>query len=597
MINNSISSQFNNDNLNTFDANSIKPSPAQQSSSYFTAGKVAILFASILGGAAAGIAIATLAHLAILPLASVAGSIMFIIALGLLSNPDPDPLPEPDAITTTVDLIQQDINALVAPTPRAVQFSEATLQAFDKLLTDIQESVKRPDTVLDEDHIERNYKVRQLLNQLPEEEQRIRKEQLQKVLNNACVLRELKEKGKLVTGSSSEIKVLRFLGYPIDDESTYNDKEKIYGILRDAIQQQLLVEGFSGSLKNVRMTLMQKALHARLSTLNIVSDHQVQKFKEAVKFYKSVYKEIDEQFEKETVETIISDDFPLKKGSPLFILLEREFNFEKKNAILEMIKLSFEQTIAPVFKDQTITPEEFSKCLPAEKDFLIKTASEDIQSQIATFGQRKLATKLAFHQKWGTFLKHQFVQGFNNSNEIFKEGVCWALCNRLRMVGQKNSVITSDELATHIHIKSTDRFLQVVAQAEHSFQLREDILSREGFDEDRSLFSVDVGNDFIELVNVISQKLKQEDLSISSGWLQMALIMNGDGHAVSLRLDNVNNRLWFFDPNIGFFCFEEQNRSYDDSFKAYMEFLHDLLEMEYSSLKSMYVQQLIPKIN
>lgn len=117
------------------------------------------------------------------------------------------------------------------------------------------------------------------------------------------------------------------------------------------------------------------------------------------------------------------------------------------------------------------------------------------------------------------------------------------------------------------------------SQFQKSQQLFEGVYDPEETDFDKFLMSPK-----------IMEKLEQ-----SNGWMFTSLTIADGGHQILFRLDQNRGKAWLFDPNIGFFCFEAPEKTFDQARSECLKCFRNICEVFYPALYNIKIRQLIPK--
>lgn len=204
--------------------------------------------------------------------------------------------------------------------------TKLALNKFDDLLKKVDDQSKL-DLYLNEEFIENKFNVTELLKPLPENQQRERRVALQKVINQAFINRELKQKGKLTNGDENEKQLLKNFGFDINGNSNYGDKDLIYGLLKNIVENQLKNESYVGPLGIFKQSLKLCALKARLNAAGINTELQIEKFQNTMEKYIEFKDELTELIE--DVSLVLPENFEIKKDSVLVQSLEEMFKAKK----------------------------------------------------------------------------------------------------------------------------------------------------------------------------------------------------------------------------------------------------------------------------
>jgi len=146
--------------------------------------------------------------------------------------------------------------------------------------------------------------------------------------------------------------------------------------------------------------------------------------------------------------------------------------------------------------------------------------------------------------------------------------------------------------------KKNDPSTRIISAEKHNKMVRQmphEWLDEQGFTEDRDLFDYDYDSKNFDFINSLQSPTIKEKMKQSHGWVHLSLNIKDDSHSVLMRIDPVRENAWFFDPNIGFFCFEAPEKSFDQSVKESLDCFNTLCSLKYSSLHNISVNQRLPK--
>ncbi|MBA3723131.1 MAG: hypothetical protein H0W88_12125 [Parachlamydiaceae bacterium] len=474
----------------------------------------------------------------------------------------------------------------------------ATRGKFDHLLKEVQEAAKR-DLIFDDQSIETKFGVGEVIKDLSPQEQKFRREALQKVINQAYIHQELRNKGKLVSGTTDEIELLGHLGYQITDKSDYHNKEFVFEILNQTIQKQLNSEECTASLTIVRKSLQECAHKARLNTVNITNPFQIQKFQISLEEHTKLKTKIDD-IQKE-VKLLYPEDFPLKESSPGREQIEMLYVLLKKELVVKGMLNKFwkSEVLNEQFKNIFITPELYEESV-AERSSKLKKDSVVLKCEELNLDELLLA-EFDFYSKWGPFIKMEMIQGSKDKNEILGEGICWAVSSKVQMMAQRNPTWTADEIAAQIKISSVDRFRQGVVSMQFKLEGYQDferknampsqMLEKEGFAKDVEITDIPYDtNTPADLESLM--KSKEIDLTKSNGVLRVHLNLEESAHSIMMRLDKDLNKVWIFDPNVGLLSFENDKTDFETARKNCLVFFNALMSHKYPTINGVILNQL-----
>lgn len=273
---------------------------------------------------------------------------------------------------------------------------------------------------------------------------------LQVAKNKAFIQRELKQKGKLVSGDTDESLLIKyFVG------KNEGNKEQIYLEIKNEIEK-LDPKIIKISLSQIKEQIKQIALKARLHHAGIKDELQIKKFQQALPVLKDLHEKLDNFAEEKKLPLIKG----LGKDSPNFRFLEKEFDVYKNDKIQDYLKhnltkakLNEDQIVLNAFNNKECSSEKFQEILNSLKIRIkekIKTPESDINKAISPSNdkfQQEIKEKVQFLNKWGGNFTNEMVQGLDNPNEALDEGICFGLCQDLQMSTLENPTISLKELS------------------------------------------------------------------------------------------------------------------------------------------------------
>lgn len=459
-------------------------------------------------------------------------------------------------------------------------------QEFERLLAKVKDQAQH-DLVLDEQLIEKKFDVGNYLKPLSPVQQQKRREELQKVINQAYINREIKQKAKWVTGETDERRLLSYLKFKVDAQSDYQNKDLVYSFLEEIVSLQLQKDVQTSSLPVLKETFKRCAFNARLKAAGLTTLLQVEKFHTMYSFFQTSKEELTKL--QQGIGLTLPNNFPMKEHSLAVRSIKEDFEATKRVYTYRTLSEFFSNKhIKEKFQDENISQESLKEFITKNKKHL---KSDDLRAKcvqaLDVTGQSFLAHKIAFYNKWGSYIQAEMIQGFENASEALGEGVCWAICQRLRFLAQMLPDITPEELAEEIKITAKDRFQQGAYAIKFHFRDAKqhskipDFIKKEGFDEKRVFYLQYDANEpiFTQCFNKYQNKLVD-----SKGWIEIGLAMEEEGvtvgHAILVRFDTVKNRYWIIDPNAGFLCFEGMHTP-EDAKKECINCLKDLFAAYY----------------
>ena len=456
---------------------------------------------------------------------------------------------------------------------------------------DLVEKGAKTDLWLDETFVNSQFGLQGILQPLPEEKQQLRKQMLQQILNEAYINRALRERGGIASGTDMERHILNLLGYQIETHRSYNDKEKIYEMVEEVVTAQLLKERFTGTIKETKVQIQEESLKARLATLGLGDELRVLKFKVISDDYQKARAEAEQLYQ--DIQYTLPLNSPIENHPLATYSLNSHWKSLRQESTVKRLDRLYFHELKKDLNSASITPKHLQETLnqkgPKTQQELLKlkpTVRINLQADIA-FKQR-----LDFYNKWGKYLLHENIQGLHDLDEVFGKGVCWGNSSKILFRIQKNRSIPKTQVKDHFQLQSRDRFLQAKLTQGLKNGIREEtqneLAKRKGFTEVKEHGKL-IYNQRFSLCDAI----QTIDLEPSNGWLLQRLYFPGAAHATLVRIDPLYNAFWYYDPNHGLFCFEEDHNKPQDSKRRLNEFFHDLIESSYPELTHLYHDQLI----
>lgn len=467
---------------------------------------------------------------------------------------------------------------------------------LDSLLKALRESAAR-DLHLDEEFIENKYSIKAILAALDPEEKKAWQDKFNHVINQAYLHRWLKQRGKIVQGEDSELIFLKLLGYPIS-ETKYDDKEKIYNLAQEIVQNQLTANDYKKPLSQFKEMLAESAARARLHALNLVDELQIEKFFSTIPILIQIKNEIEEIAKNTPLN--LPEDFPFDNSSLAIQSLKKKISVYTKNLSQSLVKRLFSPTeLKNAFFNAEITCEDY--CLKLME--IIYSKLEDTKARLMVKCEKlnqnpPIVRDINFYQTWGKHFKFEMMQGILDDNEVLGSGVCFAICFRLLAELQRNPTMEISQLS----IVNSDRFKQSLyilkLHLVHDLSGRvmpSQWLKAENFQESKELFKFYYHFEQTSLEENFCSPTLSKQLEQSHGWMQLSLYGTELGHAVLMRLDPIHHKVWFYDANVGFLTFESSDQSFENSVKDCLEFFKDLLNEFYyrNNCEEILVNQLM----
>lgn len=450
----------------------------------------------------------------------------------------------------------------------------------------------------------------------------ILREKLKLAIQKAGVQRELRKKGKVVSALDFELPLLKALGYLIEDESNYHNKEYLYQIVSQVVESEINKLEIT-SLSDISNFFTKIGLKVRLQQVNLVDAKKIQKF-ETILSYCQKYRKKD--WGRDNILLSIPEDVPQKKFPNTLKKLHENFEFFKKS-ILDTC-LSVYITISDI-KNVYTDPQYDLAALEAllndenENQQLNKLINDNWKKastctlNIPAFEEQFQYYKnhFEFMRDFGPYLVYEMVQG-DKPDEVL-DGSCYAL----NLLLQKNALSAPDsdskELKPKIDRKS--RFIQSRYEVDPNH-------ASKGFEKPQLLFKLYKTDNFENELNQEFEKIK-EQLKISFGWVNTSFkfakadfdkILSGYknfkelssafdeskitrdqvqagfeniGHAISMRRESATKKFELFDPNIGHFKFTKV----PDGNRVLMAATSRLIKTLYPRVKYLEVNQMFLK--
>lgn len=219
-------------------------------------------------------------------------------------------------------------------------------------------------------------------------------------------------------------------------------------------------------------------------------------------------------------------------------------------------KQAYKVLMKAIEKDPTLDVDKFLQDLSVKWE----TRAKEISNSRIESLKNSLKKQLEWYKDWGKYLSKELIQGSEDEQEIFTEGVCLAMTMRLNVMEQKNAMISNEELANNIVIKPTDRYNQAYYKMAKISRVKEEendilknfnqihftksLLSRNNIKETETLFDMQMNSfdmEWLENPEIASALRK------TKGLLNIGI----SGHALLMRLDEERKIYHFFDPNVG----------------------------------------------
>lgn len=420
-----------------------------------------------------------------------------------------------------------------------------------KVLTESIVDASKRDLYFDDEHIQKQFQIDEKLESFPEKEKQTRRDALQKIINEAYVTKELKNKRKLAVGEPEEVSLLRAWDYLKDKNALYHDKEFTSEIIVQMIHDEFAKEcSHPPSLSYIKNLIYSCTLRGRLQTVGITSELSIKKFQFTCNFLKNKQETIDASLSNAFERTAVSR-FPLAQES-----IKQGYELAQKAKVVKQFR---NRPLLDNFKNEKTGFESYQKGVETHITPKIeKVLKENVLSD-ALFKEQ-----IDFYdrERWGDYLEAEFIQGLNDTQEVFENGVCFGTCERLRLSYPDHEEIDLEHLKNTITegVISKDRFLQ----SSYATNLR---LTKKSKEEEKALF---------DSSDSITKELFDEH---ADEWIRFRWIMEGSGHITLLRFTKQPQQILFFDPNVGLFIFKK--KSLEDPLNLFRTFIDDLKQTFY----------------
>lgn len=466
-----------------------------------------------------------------------------------------------------------------------IEQAQNALNNYESIKQKIDEQ-SQTDLFLDDTFIEKKFDLTNAFRPLTVDQQRVRRAAIQKVINQAYINRELKQKGKLTTGDRSEKKMLYYLGFKVGSSSNYQNKDLTYGILQGILQNQL--RGSSVPLKLFKQSFKDCASEARLKAAGLETSLQKDKFFQAHAHYTNLSQELIQSHQH--IQLTLPQDFPLSRESITVRAFERHYERLKSGYTDRALSNFFKNDgIREGFKNSNVNVEDFKQHIDQQKENGLDREELLKKCKKVHENCHSLRKEIAFYHKWGNYIKAELIQGFEDPNEDLGQGVCWGICQRLRFKAQQNPEIKPEELATEVKITAQDRYFQGYMLS-HEEVIPE--IQKAGYEEEPVFGHLCNGEN-----PILHSELQEwsQSLYYSAGWLKLSIGLGtkGDGHAILVRWDTQRDRYWVIDPEVGYLCFEDDQTSSVEAQGRCLEYLKDLMATYYPDAWTIRGTQLI----
>ena len=306
----------------------------------------------------------------------------------------------------------------------------------------------------------------------------------------------------------------------------------------------------------------------------------------------------------------LSENFPFSADSDIVYSLTKYFNIIKSESIeIELAVISFK--LKEFFIDENINALEFEQVIEEKsKIFLAENTIIDTCKECKEYFD--LLNKINHFNKWGNYFQTNMMQGIKDTNEVLGEGVCFGFAHRIISYIQNDPTMSIEKFTEAIKkITSQDRIYQATMSAHlthFSPSIYTDIFRISKYKSEElkvvkipqssSVVEITkssklfVNNNMIPELTVAFKSLENlKKFNSSPGWLMMEV----EKHIFPIRWDTKNNCYWVLDSNQGLLCFENSLTSSADAKELCIEYLSDLIKLNYSGTNEIVLSQYIKK--
>lgn len=464
-----------------------------------------------------------------------------------------------------------------------------TLEAIHLLIQKISKDAKR-DLFLDsQERIEASVGLTDLYSKIPEEKKQAIRDNLKNLLIKECFTREMRQKGHLVSGQSYEVRVLQCLAYTVPNDSPYYNKEALYRVIQKVINFEIEQNLHELHLREIKPIIKKYALKARLEALD--ANISLSKFTIAYEYIANLLKKLRD--DTKAVKYKVENSHEKAAVSPkLKKKLESVFKKYKGQFVGKYIKNSFNDRIKEDFKDRNVDETTFKNLLDG-----LEYRSDSVTTDCAEVCSRQAHRNknIQFLERWIDNLKCFIQQGLDSDQETLGMGICLGMCMQILSHSFSHPKLSADQFVKFIGIEAKARFFQAAYESNSSFayhpsdqilkvnKLKRGTLGAVSYYEPNR-------NTFSELLTSVAAESKK-----SFGWIDLGLVFEkGGAHAILTRVDGSGKHLWVFDPNVGFFCFEQDGIDFFKGKEKLYQFLEDLIATLYPDTCEVFAFQIAP---
>lgn len=393
------------------------------------------------------------------------------------------------------------------------------------------------------------------------------------IINTSIVRRLLTEQAAF-TAKPLEVIVVKNLGYK---QEAFLDNKKAHAavtsILDEMLKKTQLLQSKSG--KQLREEIEKKGLEQRLLIAGV---HQ-----KNLTFVLMVIEEtakLDQELRKFFKGFTVLNQEELQL--PQFAQCMRSKENATKNSCIEHCVKTF------LGKAKNLNSQEGIQTLL--RDEFGRNFKEAMANKLMKRLGVKLVKEKQWYQNYGATLAVELVQGLDDPQTVFLEGVCWAICTRIKKTIIRNPAFNHNQLQAD-KVLPIDRYNQAYYSTNFSNRKKNSFYDQHGkmIREYRSFaLSIDRKQLNMEAVksNLNRQLLKNllDHRTFSQGIFSMGIFSKNGGHATFIQIDPENEHYRIFDPNKGMQTFTKRaEQTVEQMVRVVGNAYVDLLDKSYQS--------------
>ena len=284
------------------------------------------------------------------------------------------------------------------------------------------------------------------------------KTEYQKIVNEAWLRTEMQKvlNPKKATGSLIENQMLQKMGHGNPDDLALrklrNDAQK------EVLNVLLQGEGMEfSSIEEMQKHVEDERFTARLKASK-VEEKLIEQLKEIIILIQHSYHQLDKESDKSKKSIHnLPMDFPTKAKKQLLKMKEASVEGMVKRALNGLIDIA-----AKHYKENTLE-DAISDLKKIAEEKIEKAKLGNVFKQL----DKTLENYINFYNEWGPYIVKELIQGLDDEDEIFKEGVCTGISIRWAMAAL-NQVSFNKAIPGKLeHVRRKDR----LRQAAHSVSI------------------------------------------------------------------------------------------------------------------------------